>query len=148
MNDASSSSSVPSRPLRSPGAERARRARRRAGIAAAILAGLAVLYAGLQAWLHYDEYRVRDAESDLLRSAITYVIVAVLYAIAAAVVWRGQMWMLITTSATCGVAFVLIVVFGVRQGESPLYLLPWLVLTPAVLMLAWLPWFFSSTNEL
>lgn len=168
MNDASSSS--PSRPRRSPGAERARRSRRRAGIAASIIAGIAVLYAALQAWRHFNTYLHREDEkaallesdpsidpaifaafdavqSQIVRSAVTYVVVAVLFAVAAAVVWRGKMWMLITTSVACALAFVLMVVFGVRQGESLLYLLPWLVITPAVLMLAWLPWFFSNTNE-
>lgn len=171
MNDASSSSSSPGRPLRSAGAERARRARQRAGIAASVVAGVAVVYAVVQAWLHYNQYRHREGDkaallesdpsidpatfaafdsiqSDLIRSAVTYVVVAILFAVAAAIVWRGKMWMLITTSAACAAGFVLMVIFGVRQGESPLYLLPWLMLTPAVLMLAWLPWFFSNTNEL
>lgn len=146
MNDVSAGSGSPSAPRRSPGAERARRTRRRLGIVAAIVAALGALYAAVQAWLHFDDYQVR-ADDTILHSAIAYTVVAVLFAVAAAIVWRGQMWQLITTSAACGVSFVLVLIFAVRQGESALYLAPWLILTPAVLMLAWLPWFFLTTNE-
>jgi len=168
MNDVPTSSGSTAAPRRSPAAERARRTRRRLCRVAAVLAALGAVYAVAESWLHFTDYRERadkaavlgvgtgdpataatfDAtQNDLVQSVVAYAVVGALLAVATVMLWRAEMWMLVATSAACAISFVLVAAFAVRQGESVAYLAPWLVLIPVILMLAWVPWFFSNTNE-